>query len=263
MELGLKGKIALVAASSKGLGKAIAKGLAAEGAKVGICARHAGTLEATAEEIQRDTGAEVLSVVADVSQPSDVERLVNRVVEHFGGLDILVNNAGGPPAGTFETLVPEAYQAALELNLLSTVNLCRAAVPIMKQRGWGRIINMTSISVKQPIPGLMLSNMARTAVIGFAKTLASELAPHHILVNNVCPGIIFTDRITQLAEVRSKDQGISPEQVIANMEADIPLGRLGKPEELANLVVFLASERASYITGATIQVDGGMYRGLL
>ena len=262
MDLGLKGKTALVAASSKGLGKAIAKGLASEGANVCICARTQETLEATATEIRQDTGADVLAVTADVSQPQDVQRLVEAVVEQFGGLDILINNAGGPPAGTFDTIPEEAYQGALELNLLSTVNLCRAAVPIMKEHGWGRVINMTSISVKQPIAGLMLSNMARAGVIGFAKTLATELAPHGILVNSVCPGIIFTDRITQLAESRSQTQGITPQQVIANMEADIPVGRLGKPDELANLVVFLCSERASYITGTTIQADGGMYKGL-
>ena len=262
MDLGLKGKTALVAASSKGLGKAIAKGLASEGANVCICARSQETLEATATEIRQDTGADVLAVTADVSQPQDVQRLVEAVVEQFGGLDILINNAGGPPAGTFDTIPEEAYQGALELNLLSTVNLCRAAVPIMKEHGWGRVINMTSISVKQPIAGLILSNMARAGVIGFAKTLATELAPHGILVNSVCPGIIFTDRITQLAESRSQTQGITPQQVIANMEADIPVGRLGKPDELANLVVFLCSERASYITGTTIQADGGMYKGL-
>jgi 3-oxoacyl-[acyl-carrier protein] reductase len=262
MNLGLKDKVAVVGASSKGLGKAIALGLAEEGAKVTICARNAETLEATAAEIREKTGATVLAVPTDVSQPEQIKRLIDSAVERFGGIDILVNNAGGPRAGRFADLSPEDYQAALNLNLLSTINLCRAVVPIMRQRGGGRIINLTSVSVKQPIDGLMLSNMARTGVIGFAKTLALELAPDRILVNNVCPGIIFTDRIQHLATVRAKDAGITVDQAIANMTKDIPLGRIGDPQEFANLVVFLASERASYITGTTIQVDGGLVKGL-
>ena len=262
MELGLKNKVAVVGASSKGLGRAIALGLAEEGAKVTICARNAETLEATAAEIRKKTGAEVLAVPTDVSQPDQVKALIDDAADRFGGIDILVNNAGGPRAGRFADLSPEDYQAALNLNLLSTINLCRAVVPIMRPRGGGRIINLTSVSVKQPIDGLMLSNMARTGVIGFAKTLALELAADKILVNNVCPGIIFTDRIQQLATVRAKEAGVPFDQAIANMTKDIPLGRIGDPQEFANLVVFLASERASYITGATIQVDGGLVKGL-
>ncbi|MBI1927297.1 SDR family oxidoreductase [Candidatus Poribacteria bacterium] len=262
MNLGLKDKVAVVGASSKGLGKAIALGLAEEGAKVTICARNTDVLEATAAEIREKTGAEILAVPTDVSQPEQVKALINSAVERFGGIDILVNNAGGPRAGRFADLSPEDYQAALNLNLMSTINLCRAVVPIMRQRGGGRVINLTSVSVKQPIDGLMLSNMARTGVIGFAKTLALELAADKILVNNVCPGIIFTDRIQQLATVRAKEAGVTFDQAIANMTKDIPLGRIGDPQEFANLVVFLASERASYITGATIQVDGGLVKGL-
>ena len=262
MDLGLKDKIAVVGASSKGLGRAIAFGLAEEGAKVTICARDATVLEATAAEIREKTGSEALAVPTDVSRPDQVKALIEKAVERFGGVDILVNNAGGPRAGRFAELAAEDYQAALTLNLLSTINLCRAVVPIMKQRGGGRIINLTSVSVKQPIDGLMLSNMARTGVIGFAKTLALELASENILVNNVCPGIIFTDRIKQLATVRAKEGGISFDEAIANMTKDIPLGRIGDPKEFANLVVFLASERASYMTGTTIQVDGGLVKGL-
>ncbi len=262
MNLGLKDKVAVVGASSKGLGKAIALGLAEEGAKVTICARNTDILEATATEIREKTGAEILAVSTDVSQPEQVKALINSAVERFGGIDILVNNAGGPRAGRFADLSPEDYQTALNLNLMSTINLCRAVVPIMRQRGGGRVINLTSVSVKQPIDGLMLSNMARTGVIGFAKTLALELASDKILVNNVCPGIIFTDRIQQLATVRAKEAGITFDQAIANMTKDIPLGRIGDPQEFANLVIFLASERASYITGATIQVDGGLVKGL-
>ena len=263
MNLGLRDKIAVVGASSKGLGKAIALGLAQEGAKVTICARDSSTLAETAAEIQKETGSEVLAVPTDVSQPTQVESLINETISHFGDIDILVNNAGGPRAGRFDDLSAEDYMDAVELNLMSTINLSRAVVPSMRKRGGGRIINLTSVSVKQPVDGLMLSNMARTGVIGFAKTLATELAPDKILVNNVCPGIIFTDRIKQLATVRAEEGGISFEAALEKMTADIPLGRIGDPGEFANLVVFLASERASYITGATIQVDGGMVRSLL
>lgn len=263
MELGLTNKIAVVGASSKGLGKAIALGLAYEGARVTICARDKQVLELTADEIREKTDSDVLAIPTNVSQPDQVERLISRTIGHFGGIDILVNNAGGPRAGRFDDLSAEDYQDAVNLNLMSTINLCRAAVPGMRKRGGGRIINLTSVSVKQPVDGLMLSNMARTGVIGFAKTLATELAPEKILVNNVCPGIIFTDRIKQLASVRAEESGITYEQALENMTANIPLGRIGDPEEFANLVVFLASEKSSYITGTTIQVDGGMVRSLL
>ena len=263
MDLGLTNKIAVVGASSKGLGKGIALGLAQEGAKVTICARNNDTLQETAEEIRGKTDSEVLAVPTDVSQPEQVQSLIHQAISHFGGIDILVNNAGGPRAGRFDDLSAEDYLNAIHLNLMSTINLCRAVVPTMRERGGGRIINLTSVSVKQPVDGLMLSNMARTGVIGFAKTLATELASDKILVNNVCPGIIFTDRIKQLAAVRATEAGISFEEALEKMTADIPLGRIGDPEEFANLVVFLASERASYITGATIQVDGGMVRSLL
>lgn len=263
MEFGLTDKIAVVGASSKGLGRAIALGLAQEGAKVTICARNSDALDATAADIRRQTGSEVLAVPTDVSQPEQVDALINAAISRFGGIDILVNNAGGPRAGRFAELAAEDYQIAVQLNLMSTINLCRAVVPIMQARGGGRIINLTSVSVKQPVDGLMLSNMARTGVIGFAKTLATELAPDNILVNNVCPGIIFTDRIQQLATVRAEEAGITFEEALERMTADIPLGRIGEPTEFANLVVFLASERASYITGTTIQVDGGMVKALL
>ncbi len=263
MNLGLTHKVAVVGASSKGLGRAIALGLAHEGAKVTICARDSETLEATADDIRNQTGTEVLAVPTDVSQPEQVENLINTAISHFGGIDILVNNAGGPRAGRFDDLAAQDYQDAVHLNLMSTINLCRTVVPSMRERGGGRIINLTSVSVKQPVDNLMLSNMARTGVIGFAKTLATELAPEKILVNNVCPGIIFTDRIQQLATVRAEEAGITFDEALEKMTADIPLGRIGDPDEFANLVVFLASERASYITGTTIQVDGGMVRSLL
>ena len=263
MNFGLTDKVAVVGASSKGLGRAIALGLAQEGAKVAICARDSDALAATADDIRNQTGTEVLAVPTDVSHPEQVENFINTAISHFGGIDILVNNAGGPRAGRFDDLAAQDYQDAVHLNLMSTINLCRAAVPSMRERGGGRIINLTSVSVKQPVDNLMLSNMARTGVIGFAKTLATELAPDKILVNNVCPGIIFTDRIQQLATVRAEEAGITFDEALEKMTADIPLGRIGDPNEFANLVVFLASERASYITGTTIQVDGGMVRSLL
>ena len=263
MELGLKNKVAVVGASSKGLGRAIAHGLAEEGARIVVCARNEETLEATAAEIRENTGSEVMSMLTDVSNPNDVENLIQASIEHFGGIDILVNNAGGPRAGRFDDLDITDYQDVVNLNLMSTINLTRAVLPSMRARGGGRIINLTSVSVKQPVEGLMLSNMARTGVIGFAKTLATELAPENILINNVCPGIIFTDRIQQLATVRAEEAGITFDEAIENMTQNIPLGRIGNPQEFANLVVFLASERASYITGTTIQVDGGMIKGLL
>lgn len=263
MNLGLTDKIAVVGASSKGLGRAIALGLAQEGAKVTICARNSNALETTAADIRSQTCTEVLALPTDVSQPEQVETLMKATIAHFGGIDILVNNAGGPRAGRFDDLASQDYQEAVQLNLMSTINMCRAAVPAMRARGGGRIINLTSVSVKQPVDGLMLSNMARTSVIGFAKTLATEVAPDKILVNNVCPGIIYTDRIKQLATVRAEEDGITFEEALANMTSDIPLGRIGDPDEFATLVVFLASEQASYITGTTIQVDGGMVKGLL
>ena len=252
MDLGLKDKVAVIGASSKGLGRAIAFGLAEEGAKVTICARNEEPLNATAVEIREQTGAEVMSMAMDVSNPNDAENLIHSSIEHFGGIDILINNAGGPRAGRFDDLDITDYQDAVNLNLMSTINLTRAVVPNMRARKGGRIINLTSVSVKQPVEGLMLSNMARTGVIGFAKTLATELANDNILVNNVCPGIIFTEEAC-----------ITFDQAIEKMTQDIPLGRIGDPKEFANLIVFLASERASYITGATIQVDGGMVKGLL
>ena len=263
MDLGLSEKVAIVCASSKGLGKSISLGLSKEGAFVVICARHEEDLIQTRQVIQNETGGEVMSVVADVSNPKEIDNLVEIAIERFDGIDILINNSGGPKAGGFDDLNSADYQSAIDLNLMSTINMTRAVVPSMRSRGGGRIINLTSVSVKQPIGGLMLSNTARAGVIGFAKTLATELASENILVNNVCPGIIFTDRIQQLATIRAKEGGISFEEAIQNMTEEIPLGRIGDPEEFANLVVFLASARASYITGATIQVDGGMVKGLL
>lgn len=263
MDLGLKDRVALVAAASRGLGKAAALELAREGARVAICARTEEPLRATAAEIEGATGSQVLAVVADVSKANDVERLVQTTADHFGRLDILVTNAGGPPAGYFLDLDDAAWQAAVELTLMSTVRLCRATVPHMRKNNWGRIVNITSVSVKQPIDNLLLSNALRAGVVGLAKTLSNQFAGDGITVNSVCPGWTLTDRVAELNAVRAREWGVPVEQVERQVTANIPLGRMGQPEELAALIAFLASERASYITGTAIQADGGYVKGLL
>jgi 3-oxoacyl-[acyl-carrier protein] reductase len=259
MDLGLKGKTALVTAASKGMGKACALGLAAEGARVAMCARTEGDLGAAADEVRTKTGAEILALPADVTRAADVRTLVARVGETFGGVDILVANAGGPPRGTFDQLTDEAWAAAFELSVLSVVRLVREVLPSMRRRKWGRIITIQSSSVKQPIDGLLLSNGVRPGAAGLMKTLASELGRDNILVNTVCPGRILTDRFLGGA----RQAGLPEDQYVARQSGDIPLGRVGTPEEFANVVVFLASEKASYVTGVTVQVDGGLVRGLL
>jgi 3-oxoacyl-[acyl-carrier protein] reductase len=263
MDLGIRGKVALVAGASRGLGMAVARGLAMEGAKVAICARDGRALEETAAAIAGETGAEVLPCRADVSDPVQAKGFVQEAASRFGAIHILVNNAGGPPSATFLELSEEQWEAAFRLNFMSAACLTREAVPHMRKVGWGRVINMTSVAVKQPLEGLILSNAVRAAVIGFAKTLADELAPDKITVNNVCPGYILTDRVRELASTVAARKGLRQEEVFRQWEASIPLRRLGSPEEFADLVVFLASERAGYITGATVQIDGGFYRGLM
>ena len=262
MDTGLRGRVALVCGASSSLGKAVATGLAREGARIALCARTEEKLRKAAEAIHRDTGAETLPIAADVSVPAQVKSLVQRTVAHFGTLDILVCNAGGPPFGHFLDLQEEAWQKALDLNLLSTLHLCRESVPHMKAQGWGRIINITSFAAKQPHEGLILSNMARAGVLGLSKSLANELASSGILVNTVCPGAFETERHIALAQKRAEQEGLSVEESSQKHAREIPLGRFGRPEEFADLVVFLASERASYITGTAIQIDGGVIRSL-
>lgn len=262
MDLGLKGKRALVAASSHGLGKAAAMELAREGARLVICSRDKQAIEAAAIEIRVATGADVLPLVADVTRLADIDHLVHQAMARFQGIDILVTNAGGPPASTFSTTPPDAWQKAFELTLMSAVNLCRAVVPSMKQRRWGRIIFITSLTVKQPSPTLALSNVIRTAISGLSKTLSAEFAADNILVNSVLPGYTLTERLTELSESQATQRGVPKAEIVKEWERMIPMQRLGKPEELAALITFLASERASYITGTAIQVDGGLIKGI-
>jgi len=264
MDLGLQDKVAIVMAASKGIGRACASALAAEGARVTIGARGAQMLEETAQEIQRASGSRVLAVPTDVTRAGDVEAIVAATVREFGRIDILVNNAGGPPAGKFESFADAQWQAAFELNLLSTVRLVRLVVPHMRKTGSGRIITIVSTSVKQPIEGLLLSNAIRSGVVGLAKTLSVELAPDNITVNNVCPGRILTDRFRHIYHIAERvQQGVSEEAALKEVARDVPMGRIGKPEELGAFVAFLASQQAAYITGTTIQVDGGLVRSLL
>ena len=263
MELGLAGKAALVGGASRGIGRAVALGLAAEGCRVAICARGRERLESTAGEICSATGAEVIAVPCDMSQPDDIRRFVAVTVEAFGRLDIIVNNAGGPPAGPFEAHGEDAWEQALSQNFLSVVRTVREALPHLRAAGGGRIINITSVAVKEPIPGLILSNATRLGVVGLAKTLSRELGPHGITVNNVCPGLTLTDRMREMYGGRAEAEGRSLEELLGEEARRIPLGRLAQPEDIAALVVFLASEPARHITGTTIQVDGGSTAAVL
>jgi 3-oxoacyl-[acyl-carrier protein] reductase len=259
MDLGLAGRVALVTAASKGMGKASAMGLAAEGARVVMCARTESDLKTAAEEIRARTKAEVLAVPADVTKKDDVTALVDRAVKTFGHVDILVANAGGPPRGYFEDMTDEQWQGAFDVSLMSVVRLVRGVLPSMKARRWGRILTIQSVSVKQPIPELLLSNAVRPGVAGMMKTLAGQLGKDGITVNTVCPGKIMTDRFLG----GQKISGLSREEYLARAVEDVPVRRVGTPEEFANVIVFLASERASYVTGVAVQVDGGLVRGLL
>ncbi|HEX6974249.1 MAG TPA: SDR family oxidoreductase [Vicinamibacterales bacterium] len=263
METGLAGKCAIVCAASKGLGRASALSLARDGARVVMCARHEEALAAAAGDIRRETGAELVPVVADVSNAADITRLIDTATAALGGIDILVTNTGGPKSGPFESLADEDWTAAIDSLLLSVVRLCRGVVPSMRARGGGRIIHVTSVSVKQPIEGLVLSNALRAAVTGLSRTLANELAADNILVNCVAPGYTRTDRVIELAEATAARENTTAEVVQRRTEEKIPLKRLGTPAEFGDVVAFLASERSSYVTGTTLQVDGGFVRSLL
>jgi len=262
MDLGLKNRVALVAASSQGIGRATAEAFGAEGCRVAMCARNRQTLQAAAETIRKQYNTEVLAEAFDVTDAAAVKSFVTDVAEKFGGVDICVTNAGGPPAKGFLDTTLEEWQRALEMNFLSTVYFAREVIPHMQRKHWGRIVTITSITTKQPVTDLVLSNAARAAVVGLVKSLANEFGKDGILVNNVGPGFTATDRLKELAKVRASTSGKSEQQIFEGWAADAPLQRLGEPREVAETIVWLASERASYITGQTVLVDGGMYKGL-
>ena len=263
MDLQLRDRCAVVCAASKGLGRATALALAREGARVAICARTAATLQDAAGEIRAATGATVVPIVADVSRADDVQRLVDGAAGALGAIDILVTNTGGPKSGPFTGFSDADWHEAIDSVLMSVVRLSRAVVPHMRHRGGGRLINITSISAKQPVEGLVLSNALRAAVTGLSRTIANELAADNILVNCVAPGYTKTDRVVELAEAAAAREGVTADEVQQRTEKAIPLRRLATPEEFANVVVFLASGRASYVTGTTLQIDGGYVRSLL
>lgn len=262
MDLGLKNRVALVAASSQGIGMATAEAFAAEGCGVAMCARNAQTLDAAAERIRQRHKADVFAEPLDVTDASAVSRFVAAVAGKFGSVDICVTNAGGPPAKGFLAASLEDWRRAVDANFLSAVYFAREVIPHMQRKHWGRIITITSITTKQPVADLVLSNAVRAAVVGLVKSLANEFGKDGILVNNVGPGFTATDRLKELAKARSAASGKPEQDFLDGWAADAPLKRLGEPRELAETIVWLASERASYITGQTVLVDGGMYRGL-
>ena len=256
MDLGIRGKAALVTAASKGMGKSTAMGLAAEGCRVLMCSRTEADIKAAAEEVRAKTGAEVIATAADVTKKEDVDRLIAMAEQSFGGVDILVANAGGPPRGNLEEMTDEQWYGAFDTTVLFVVRLIRGVLPSMKRKKWGRILTIQSVSVKQPVPGLLLSNAVRPGSAGMVKTLSEELGKHNITINVVCPGKIMTDRFMG----GLKQSGLSKDEYLARGALDVPLGRIGTPDEFANVMVFLASERASYVTGVALQVDGGLIR---
>lgn len=256
MQLGLEGRSVLVMAGSQGIGLASALGFHAAGANVTICARSAGPLKAAAAQMPG-----CLALVGDATQPEDIERIAREAAAKFGPVEVLVNNTGGPPSGPFDALSDADWESAVNLTLMSAIRASRAVLPAMRERRWGRIVNISSYGVKQPVPGLTLSNSVRMAVLGWAKTLAAQVGPDNVLVNTVCPGWTRTARVDSLLAAQSAQTGRSADELASGIAADIPIGRIGEAQEVANLVVFLGSDAASYITGTAIQVDGGLTKG--
>lgn len=263
MDLGIVDRVAIVGGASRGLGKACADRLALEGASLTLCARNAGDLEAAARDIRETSGRPVLAVQADWSRPEDIRRTVSETLTHYGRIDILVQNTGGPPPGGFFDHPDEHWQAAFDLLLFSAVRMYREVIPPMRRNRWGRIINIASVTVKEPWENLILSNVFRTGVVSLAKSLSRELAKDHIMINTVCPGLYRTRRMEEVLRKQAESAGSTLEDMIARSTGDIPLGRMGDPAELADLVAFLASDLAGNITGTTIPADGGMVKGLM
>jgi 3-oxoacyl-[acyl-carrier protein] reductase len=262
MELGLKGRGVIVAASSEGMGRATAEAFAREGAQVAMCARTELTLRQAADEIRTATGAEIYAAPLDVTDAGAVQRFVEQAGKQFGRIDVCVTNAGGPPAKNFLSITPDEWRRAVDQNFMSVVHLAKAVIPYMQRHRWGRILTITSVSVKQPLPELTLSNAVRAAVVGLVKSISNEFGKDGILANNVAPGYTTTERLKELAGTRALAAGVSTQQIYEQWAADAPVRRLADPKEVADTIVWLASERASYITGQTILVDGGIYRGL-
>lgn len=264
MDLGLTGRVAIVCAASQGLGKATAEALAQEGANVVICARDKKRILSAAKQISTVAGkVSVIPLVADLRKPQDIKRLVARTIREFGRVDILVTNAGGPPVASFPDLNDDAWTAGITLNLMSTIRCIREVLPHMQKQKWGRIINITSITTKQPVNDLIISSTVRPGILGLSKVLANQYAKHGITINSVAPGHFMTGRQQEISKTRATKKGISVEQYIREASSEIPAGRYGAPAELAHVITFLASEKASYINGATISVDGGLVKGLL
>ncbi|MCX8125157.1 MAG: SDR family oxidoreductase [Spirochaetes bacterium] len=263
MNLHLENKIAVITAASKGLGKAVASELSKEGALCVICSRDSNLLHKTAEEIMSQTGNKVIAYPCDVTNPDDIAELKDAVLKEYGRVDILFTNAGGPPAGFIQNFSPDDYRKAIELNCISAINLIYAFLPLMQTHKYGRIIASTSITVKQPIDNLVLSNVSRVGVIAFVKSIANQYGKYNITANAIAPGYILTDRLKTLIELKAQQENITYEKALAAFAAEIPLQRIGMPEEFASLVAFLASEKAGYINGQTILIDGGMYKGLM
>ncbi|MFP5247350.1 MAG: SDR family oxidoreductase [Thermoanaerobaculia bacterium] len=257
MDLGIRNRVAMVAAASKGLGRAIAEAFAAEGCRLSICSRSLESLE----PVRAVLGNDALAVACDVSKAEDLQRWFDETVARFGQVDILVTNTGGPPAAPFLKLSEEQWRSGIDSTLMNVVRLCNLVLPGMQERKWGRILHLTSFVAKQPIELLTVSSTLRAGISGLTKTLADQVARDGVNVNAILPGHFLTDRQKQLSEIRAKDQGITPEEYLRKSEQVIPMGRYGKPSELADVAAFLCSEHASYLTGASIQVDGGLYRG--
>ncbi len=262
MDFGLKGRSVLVAASSDGIALAAVETFAGEGARIAMCSRDEKKLQAAAKRVRSKYGVEVIAEAVDVTDEAAIKKFVGQVAEEFGSVDVCVANAGGPPARMFLSTTTEEWHNAVELNFMSVVHFARAVIPLMQQKKWGRIVTITSVSVRQPVSDLVYSNAVRAGVLGLVKSLSNEFGKDGITVNNVAPGYTATARLRELLQKCAADMGVSEEEYTKGMAAGFPLQRVGSPEEIADAIVWLASERASYVTGQTLLVDGGVFKGI-